>query len=165
MTEGWLPLAIALGFVVGLVVERLLLRWRWDPYFRVGLVLMPEPLPIPRAPEGRGSTQTVEWEVVAADRVRFWAAPGSRQAPMGLHGTVQLVQTPRGLRLAVRWSPPWSPVLACVWVAGLGVARGDGLVLLPTALVILGVIAYVYRQYALTGAAQMRWQWVSQGED
>ena len=80
---------------------------------------------------------------------------------MGLHGVVCLVPSARGLRLAVRWSPPWSPVLACLWVAGLGVARGDGLLMLPTALVILGVITYVYRSYALTAAAQMRWHWVS----
>ena len=154
-------LAVALAFLVGLVVERALLRWRWTPYFRAGLVLSPPPLPIAVAPEGSGQTRMVHWEVVNPGLVRFWAPPGGREAPMGLHGVVHLVPSPQGLDLDIRWSPPWSPVLACAWLAGLGITRGEGLIMVSVALVIVAVMAVVYRRFAFGAAAQMRWIWVS----
>jgi hypothetical protein len=155
-----LPVFVALGFAVSLLGERLMLRFRVGAYFAAGLSLNPPLAPIPSRPEGSGTTSLVDWEV-SGDRVRFWAAPGARRAPMLLHGAVRLRDTEAGVRLDVRWSPPWSPLLALTWLGGLGVARGDGMLMVPVALVLLVVIAVLYRRFAVRAADELRWAWVS----
>lgn len=164
LDQGSLTLAAvaALFFLGSLVVERQLLRFRLDWYFTAGFPIFPELVPIPRAPEGSGETATVVWEVVEANLVRFWADPAVRKAPSGLHGAIRMSKSPQGVRLAVRWSPPWSPLLAAGWLAGLGLVRGEGLFTVPIAAMIVLAVLFVYRQAAVRAARELRWAWVSQ---
>lgn len=156
-------LIIAAVIVVGgLFVERLLLGIGLRAYFRVGMPLGAELVPVPLAPRGEGRTATVRWKVDAdGGSVRFWSQPGDRTAPMGLHGVVGLVRTPRGIQLPVRWSPPFTPFLALVWFAGLGVFRGQGLITVPIAVLIMAAAILLYRQSALRAAKELRWAFVS----
>lgn len=166
MDDGSIQLAMvaALLFLGGLVVERLVLTWqRPAAYFAVGLSLLDEPVPIPAAPEGEGQTATVAWRA-GADRVLFWAPVGARQAPMGLHGRVDLEPTTRGVHLRVRWAPPWSPLLAAMWLVGLGVARGEAYLTAPIGTIIVVGVLLLYRQVARRAAAELRWAWV-RGDD
>ncbi|MEQ1508645.1 MAG: hypothetical protein ABMB14_40835, partial [Myxococcota bacterium] len=85
--SSWLAAAAAALFLGGLFGEtRVLLRWRADWYFLPGFPIRGKLVPIHHAPEGSGATATVRWEVSAPNLVRFWAEPGSRAAPSGLHG-------------------------------------------------------------------------------
>ncbi|MBT3217547.1 MAG: hypothetical protein HN348_00515 [Proteobacteria bacterium] len=163
MDQGSLTLAVvaAVLFLGGLFVERQLLRWRHNWYFSAGFPVFPELLPIPRAPEGSGETSTVSWEVVDG-LVRFWADPAARKAPSGLHGAIRLILGPKEVRLVVRWSPPWSPLLAAGWLAGLGLVRGEGYFTVPIAAMIVLAVLFVYRQAAVRAARELRWAWVSQ---
>ena len=166
MEGGSLGLALfaAVAFLGGLLVERLLLGVRPALYFDVGVPLLPRLVPIPEAPEGEGQTATVCWEVVG-DLVRFWAPPGKRTAPMGLHGVVQLSRQGSQVVLDVRWAPPWSPLLAAAWFGGLGLSRGEGSLTLPLAAVMIVGILALYRRAALRAAAELRWHWVARDVD
>ncbi len=140
----------------GWFVERFAVpRWRPSPYFRFGFPLGANLVPIPSAPKGEGTTASVGW-VVRDDEVHFWADPGQRTAPGGMHGKVVLIPTRSGVQLAVTWSPPLASVGALVWVAFLGGMRGE----LPVAAAIVTLLAVaiglVYRQAALRAAAELR---------
>ena len=162
-----LALGSALVLIGGMVAERFLLtRFRWTAYFSAGFPLFPELVPIPVAPKGEGETATVRWEVVEGDEdyVRFWADPDQRKAPSGLHGAIRLYRAAGGsVGLAVRWSPPWTLLLAAAWLVILGIARREPQITVPIAVVwVLGVLI-IYRQAALRAAAELRWAFV-QGE-
>jgi hypothetical protein len=164
LTRGGDPVllvVVAVLAVAGLVVERLLLARGWHPYFAFGFPLGEELVPVPLAPEGEGRTASVRW-AVDEDRgvVRFWAGPGDRTAPMGLHGEVALVRGPRGIHLPVRWAPSWTPLLALVWFAGLGLAQGSGHVTVPVGLGLAGLLLVLYRQAAVRAARELRWAFV-----
>jgi hypothetical protein len=166
LAEGSMRLALgsALMLIGGMVLERFLLtRFRWMAYFSAGFPLFPQLVPIPTRPTGRGETATVHWEVVEGreDRIRFWADPDQRRAPSGLHGAVRLYPLSGGRTgLAVRWSPPWTLLLAAGWLVVLGVIRQEPQITVPIALVwVLGVLM-IYRQAALRAAAELRWAFI-----
>jgi hypothetical protein len=165
MSGAHLALVAAVVFLGGMLVERLLLQLRPNAYFTAGFPLTPELVPMQRAPTAlAGQTASIRWER-QDDLVRFWSDPAARTAPMGLHGAVRLWNGPRGVHMVVRWSPPWSPLLAAAWFAGLGIVRHEAVVTLPLAcLLILGIL-YVYRTFALKAAAELRWAWVSGRDD
>ncbi len=151
----------AVLFLGGLLVERILLAMRPRWYFQVGLLLSPPLVSLPYLPEGQGRTATISWEA-EEELARFWSEPGARRAPMGLHGSVRFLRTRRGdWQPEVRWSPPWSPVLAALWLVGLGAARGEAWLTLPIALAMVAGVFVLYRRSALRAAAELRWRWVS----
>jgi hypothetical protein len=92
--------------------------------------------------------------------VHFWADPGERAAPMGLHGVVVLAQGRQGVELEVRWAPPWTPLFAALWLAGLGAARGEGSTTIPIACCIAVGLFVVYFERARRIAAELRWSFV-----
>lgn len=156
---------VAVGVIGGLLLERVALTAGWRVYFRLGMPLGEDLVPIPLAPEGKGKTASVRWAVdEEAGFVRFWAQPGARSAPMGLRGVLGLVRSARGIHLPVRWSPPFTPFLALLWFAALGFARGQGLITIPIAGLIMAALIVVYRQAALRAARELRWAFVS-GEE
>lgn len=157
---------VACVAVAGLLVERAFLSGRWNTYFLLGFPVVPELVPISELPQGGGETASVRWVVdPEAGVVRFWAQPGSRGAPMGLHGAVTPVRGPGGrVALPVRWAPPWTPFLALLWFGALGVARGQGLLTAPVAVILIVVLALVYRRAAATAAGELRWAFVQAGE-
>ncbi|MFK7928421.1 MAG: hypothetical protein AB8H79_09530 [Myxococcota bacterium] len=167
LTGGDLPLmlTVAVMVVVGLILERVLLRAGWAPYFRVGMPLGEQLLPIPHPPTGSGKTASVRFAThTDGHEVLFWANPGDRSAPMGLHGVVGLVRGANGVHLPVRWCPPFTPFFALIWFGGLGASRGQGFVTIPIAILLMGVLIVVYRQSAVRAARELRWRFVS-GED
>jgi hypothetical protein len=161
--DGSLPLAlgVALAFVVGLLLEtRVLLRWRRDLYFLASFPIARRLVPIPHPPRRAGRTATVRWELSAPHMVRYWADPADRTALSGLHGVVILGMGRQGVELDVRWAPPWSPVIAAVWLAALGVVRGEGAMTVPIAAGILVALLVVYGERAHRVAAELRWSFV-----
>lgn len=161
-----LALGVALAFLGGMVLEtRVLLRWRRDWYFLPGFPVLPRLVPILKPPEGQGRTASVRWEVSAPNVVRWWADPSERKAPRGLHGVVVLAQGRRGIELDVRWAPPWTPFLAALWLALLGVLRGEAQLTVPIALAVAFAVAVVYADRARRVAAELRWSFVNRGSD
>ena len=164
MEPGNIELALfaAVAFLGGLVLEtRVLLRWRTDWYFAVSLPLGADLVPIPEAPAGEGRTRSVRWEVSRPGLVRFWASPDERRAPSGLHGVVQLMPAVGGgYGLSVRWAPPFVPLLAALWLAFLGAARGEAAVTVPIALMITAAILVVYGDRARRIAQELRYAFV-----
>lgn len=157
-----LLLVVAAVAVGGFLVERLFLVRGWAPYFRLGMPLGEELLPIPTAPTEGGRTATVRYAVdTETQEVRFWARPGDRAAPMGLHGVIGLVRGPRGIHLPVRWSPPFTPFAALIWFAGLGAVRGVGHLTIPVAVVLMAILLVMYRQAAVRAARELRWSFVA----
>jgi hypothetical protein len=151
----------------GLLLERILLTWPWLPYYRLSFPLGRALLPVPEAPKGEGQTPSVRWAIAdAGDRrvVRFWAEPGSRRAPMGLHGLVHMRRMRGQVALDVAWAPPWSPVFAALWLLFLGLFRGDGWVTVPVGSMMVLGIAVLYWRSAMLAARELRWAFV-QGLD
>jgi hypothetical protein len=157
MTTGiGLAVFAAVAFLGGLALERRLLGVRPRGYFAVGFPIVPPLVPLPQLPERTsGRTETVRWER-HDDTVLFWADPDDRTAPVGLHGVVLLDRTVRDVHLTVRWSPPWSPLLAAVWLMGLGAVRGEPWLTVPVGLVMIVGIWFVYRSFAMRAAAEVR---------
>lgn len=167
MEDPPLQLAVltALALIGGIVLERLLLtRWRWTPYFTAGLPVLPRPVSIPSAPRGQGKTASVRWEV-AGDLVRFWADPADRTAPSGLHGAIRLHERAGRVDLAARWSPPWTYLLAAVWLVVLGAARGELVLTLPIATLLVVGIFVAYRHFALRAVKELRWAFLNPTDD
>ena len=167
MEPGSLGLAILVASLLlgGLWVEtRVLLRRRADWYFLPGFPIGGRLVPIPKPPEGSGRTATVVWEVSAPNLVRFWVDPADRTSPTGLHGVVILAQGRRGIELEVRWAPPWSPILAALWLASLGVARGEGALTVPIAAVMTVGMIVLYGERARRAAAELRWAFLAGSE-
>lgn len=157
----WMPALVAAAAVGGLLAERALVAWGQPTYFRLVLPLGQALVPIPAPPRGDGRTASVRYAVdEPRGWVRFWAQPGDRTAPLGLHGVVLLTPTTRGVALEVRWAPPWTVAAALLWFAGLGVARGQGLVTVPVALGLLGIGFVLYRDAAARAARELRWAFV-----
>lgn len=165
--EGSLTLALAsaLLFLGGLVLEtRVLLRWRMNWYFLPGVPLGIRPVPIASPPNGDGRTASVRWEVTSPTMVRFWADPNERVTPSGFHGVVVLTPTRKGVELDVRWAPPWTPLFAAIWLAGLGIARDEASLTVPIAVMLVLGVFVLYGSRARPIAAELRWAFV-RGED
>ncbi len=64
----------------------------------------------------------------------------------------------------VCWAPPWSPLLAALWLAGIGAVRGEAWLTVPIAAVMVLGVVLLYRQVALRVAAELRWGWVSDSD-
>ena len=155
-----LALVALVLFGGGVLLERILLQMKWKPYFQAGFPLFPELVPLPRLPTPEsGATATVRWEREGGF-VRFWVDAGARSGPAGLHGSVVLWHGPGGVHLGLRWSPPWTPLMAGAWLIGLGMARGERIAI-PIGLAIIAGILWVYRSFAIRAAAELRWHWVS----
>ena len=158
----WLTLGSVAALVGAAFVERALIKAgaRW--YFQAGFPL-DQLVPLPRPPTAEeGRTATVRW-ARRDDVVLFWVEPGERGGPMGLHGAVRLMRR-RGIEMVVTWSPPWTPLLAAVWLAALGAVRHEW-VTTPIACVLVLVVLFTYRQAAMRAAAELRWAFVSGEED
>ncbi len=148
----------------GLLLERILLTRGWMPYYRIGFPLGRAPLPVANPPTGDGKTASVCWIVDASGPhhvVRYWAEPGSRRAPMGLHGLVHLRRARGQVALDVTWAPPWSPVFAALWLVFLGLFRGDGWVTVPVGSMMVLGIAVLYWRSAVLAARELRWAFVN----
>lgn len=154
---------VVLGLMV--VFERgVVPRWQPSWYFRLGLPLGATLVDLPHAPAEEGRTHAVDWRA-DAQSVWFWARPGRRGAPVGLHGWIRLV--PRGdgrVGMEIRWSPPWIGVLACFWLAGIGVAQDDARFAGPLSMVLLAAIFLIYRQAAVRLAAELRYSLIKDRE-
>jgi len=151
--------------IVGLLAERALitLRVRW--YYLLGLPLGERLVPVPLPPEGQGRTASVRYAVTeGVDEAFFWAQPGDRTAPLGLHGFIALVPGRRGVALEVRWAPPWTLLLALLWFGGLGVVRGQGGLTIVVATLLIAVVGVLYRQAAVRAARELRWRFVQRDE-
>lgn len=163
--------AVAAFAVLGIggvaLAERVFLGiWRWNAYFVIGMPLYPRLVPIFMKPEGEGATASVRWEVDEGELIaRFWADPAQRTAPRGLHGVVRFLPRRDGqIELDVTWSPPWMPFVAMAWLAGIGLARGDGMLSVPLAVLLSGVLYSLYYQTARRAARELRWAWTGSDE-
>ena len=163
-TNGFGVAMLAAGLMFGgLAVERAMLVRLWGPYYALGFPLGRLLLPIPMAPQGSGSTAMVRWEV-REEGVLFWADPGSRSAPMGLHGLIRLRRRGGSVVLEVFWAPPWALIFAAIWLICLGLLRGEGWLTVPVGSSMVLGIAVLYWRSALTAARELRWAFVK-GED
>ncbi len=160
---GFAILVIALS---GLA-ERGWLALRWQPYFAAGFPLRREPLALARIPhEATGEASGLRWEKVPGhDAARWWADPQQRRFLSGLHGIVWFGPSKRSVELAVRWSPPWTPLLAMVWLAGVGAADGQAWLSGPLAAVLSMVLMILYQREASRAAAILRYAWAREGAD
>ncbi|MEQ1507767.1 MAG: hypothetical protein ABMB14_36400, partial [Myxococcota bacterium] len=70
----------------------------------------------------------------------------------------------RGIELDVRWSPPWTPMLALLWFAVLGIARGEGLLTVSIAVGMALAVWWLYAERAQRAAAELRWAFVRGSE-
>jgi hypothetical protein len=148
------------------VAERVWVALRWQPYFAAGIPLAEDPLPIARKPtESAGAVAGVRWErVPGREAARWWADPERRIFPGGLHGIVYFGASGRGIQLVVRWSPPWTPIVAFLWLAGVGAADGQGWMTVPLAVLLTFGLAGLYRREAARAAAALRYGW-ARGDD
>lgn len=158
MSDGELAVAAALVFSASLGLEAAALRWRRTPWFAFGFPLGHELVPLPARPEGEGRTRALRWEVAEGGAiVRWWADPEAGLAPRGLHGLVRMRPEPPGrVHLEVWWAPAWTPLLAAVWLVGVGASRGEGAVVGPLGALWVGVVLYVGWTRALAAAAELR---------
>ena len=143
------------GALIGVVllglmaVEWALLRARLGAYFRLGLPLGAEPLPLDAPPTEAGETPTVRW-TSDGPLARYWSRDAGRP---GLHGEVRLIPQRGRHRLAVRWAPPWSLLVLAGALAFLGPAAA-----LVAIAFVIGVLA-LYQQAAVRAAAELRFHW------
>lgn len=153
-----LTLAVAVVLVGGTLLELLWVRAGFGLYYRLALPLGAEPLPLARMPQQEeGRAGGVRFRRVASDRYRFWADPDRRRAPTLLHGTVELVRLGRGCALKVAWAPPWTPLLASLWLMVLGVMRHEAQVTSPIACAMIFGIVALYLRGARQAAAELRY--------
>ncbi|MBA2322126.1 MAG: hypothetical protein H0V89_13350 [Deltaproteobacteria bacterium] len=95
----------------------------------------------------------------------WWTDPEGRGFPRGLHGIVWFGATGRTVALAVRWSPPWTPLLAMVWLAVVGALDGQGWLTGPLAAVLAVALFTGYQRQAARAAAVLRYGWVREGDE
>lgn len=152
-------LAATAAFLGSWVGERALLWWRPGAYFALCAPLGGELASMPEAPPESGETKSVLWER-RGDRVLFWADGRTRTVPGGLHGVVDLTPTDGSVGLTARWAPPITPLVAALWLAGIGIARGEWFTI-PVALLLVLSISVLYRQAARTVVAELRAAWVA----
>ena len=161
MTDGsaWLSLSAAVLLVGGLALETVFTHWRWTPWFRLGMPLGLEPLPI----DGRSKVDMVHesggicWDMPDSGLVRFWVKRGSRAAPMLLHGSIELTPSGSLMRLRVIWAPPLTYFLSAAWLAILGGLRGEGALTGVIAAVLLAGVLFVYQRSAVVAARAVRY--------
>ena len=144
----------------GLVAERFLMTAgvRW--YYRFGVVLPVELVPLPGVPEGTGRTRLVRWMSMTDGAVRFWAPPGAGSAPMLLHGLVRLAPVAGGMAMVVRFCPPFSLMLAPIWLVGMGIYLGEPQLTIPIALLMISGVSVLYWQFARRAAVELRWSFI-----
>jgi hypothetical protein len=149
---------------VAALAERGWMWLRWTPYFAAGLPLFQDPLPLGRMPEGEaGIVGGLRWERLASgDGARWWADPDQRRFPRGLHGIVWFGKVGRSVALAVRWSPPWTPILAMAWLAFVGAVDGQGWLTGPLAAVLVFALVAAHHRHAERAGALLRYGWAKE---
>lgn len=153
-----LALAVAVLLVGGTLLELLWTRAGFGPYYRLALPLGAELVPLPSAPTlDEGCAGGVRFRRAAPDRFVFWADPERREVPTLLHGVVRLVPAGGRCSLRVAWAPPWTPLLAALWLMGLGIARGEAQVTSPIATVMVFGLVVLYLRGARQAAAALRY--------
>ena len=151
---------ITLGGVGGLIIEWLMLRGGFGPYFRVGVALNVSPLPLDVMPEGGGQTSSVSWQVFEQGLVRFWAEQRLAGSVWGLHGLVHLRRHAGRYHVDIRWFPPWTPFLCLVALIVRGGFTGTIHVLGPVCFGFALMLVAVYHRAAVRAAAELRWAFV-----
>lgn len=147
-------LAALIVLLVAMLGERLAIGSGFAPYFALSLPLPEEPLPLVRVPEAtEGVGPTLGWSRDGLT-VRWWVE--TRGAPRGLHGTARLEPSARGVRVHVRWFPAWPPLVAAVWMAGLGAWRGELPLAGSIALAIVVGVFVLHRPFAARAATELR---------
>ena len=160
MEEGnlGLTLAVAAVLVGGTLLEALWVRGAWQAYFRLSLPLGAEPLPLATVPtRSEGETAGLGFRRVSDGVYLYWADRRRRAAPTLLHGVVDLVPSRKGCQLKLRWAPPWTPLLAAIWLMGLGVARGEAQVTVPIGCAMVFGIVVLYLRGARQAATELRY--------
>lgn len=152
-------LLVAAGTLEAMATTR---RWRW--FFRVGFPLGTSVVPLPHPPKGAGAGGGVGWAPLAdAQRVAFWSDARSGLFPRGVHGVVSLRADRAGrVHLDVTWAPWWTPLVGCGWLSVLGASRGDAWFAVPIAMMLTGVLLFVYHHAALGVVRALRFAWAEQ---
>ncbi len=149
--------ALALVPVLGLLLEAGLIRVGWMPYFSAGFPLSPEPVAIRTVPTEPGRTGSVCWDVPEPGTIRWWSNPDARESLTGLHGVVRCLPQRGKVRLVIRWSPPWSPLLGSAGLLILGVYRELSHVTAPVSVLMTLGLMVLYHQGALRAAGELRY--------
>ena len=153
-----LALAVLAVLVGGTLLELLWVRARWAFYYRAALPLGAELVPLASVPTvAEGRTNALGFRRVADDAYVFWADRDARHLPTLLHGMVQLVPLRSGCALKLTWAPPWTPVIAALWLIALGVVRGEAQVTVPIGSAMVLAMGVLYLRGARLAAAELRW--------
>jgi hypothetical protein len=160
LDEGSIGLTVAVAAVLvgGTLLELLWVRWRFATYFRLAVPLGATLVPLARPPTlEEGSTHSLGFERTDPGTYLFWADRRKRRAPTLLHGVVTLQPEGRRCALTVHWAPPWTPLVAALWLMVLGVVRGEAQVTVPIgALMVFGIVV-LYLQGARQAATELRY--------
>ena len=148
--EGSMRMVVLTGFflVLGFLLERLCVALKWAPYFRVGVSVWGSVRRDVQPPSEAGRNQWLHWQTLKSGEVIFWADARTRRTPAGLHGVWKLVSTTHGEEVRACWAPPWTPVLAAIWLMGLGAMRGDVVMTATIAFALIGTLGAVYGHMA-----------------
>jgi len=161
MNDGslWLSVSAAVLLSGGLGLETLFTHRRWTPWFRLGMPLGLEPLPVANAKKVDEVHESggICWDMPEPDLVRFWVKRGSRAAPLLLHGSFELRPSGSLMRLRVIWAPPLTYFLAAAWLAILGGLRGEGALTGVIAAVLLAGVLFVYQRSAVVATRAVRY--------
>ena len=151
------PWGVAVGglLLAVLALEWALVRARVPLYYRLGLPLALEPIPIDEPPPEEGETPTVSWRL-EGEVVQFGATDGGLP---GLHGVVGLLRERGRIRLLVRWAPPWSLFAVALGLGGLGAIAGHGVASVPLSVALIVAVLLLYQQAAVRAAAELRFHW------
>jgi len=148
--EGSMRLVILTGgfLLLGFLLERLFVAVKWVPYFRCGVPVWGPVRSEVRPPAESGRNDWLHWQNLESGEVIFWADTRTRRTPAGLHGVWKIVPTENGEEVRACWAPPWTPVLAALWLVGLGAMRGDAVMTLTIAAGLIGTLGAVYGHMA-----------------
>jgi hypothetical protein len=162
-----LPALVAIGLLLGFLLESLLLERAATWYYAAGAPLRPELLPhVPakNAPtEGRHAG--IHWKRIGPGMVAFWADRKERRIPTMLHGLAIERDMGAMISLDVRWSPPFTPLLAAVWLMLLGLVRGEGQITVPIGACMLVAITLLYQRGAQQAAEALRFALQQEDDD
>jgi len=160
MTEpgGALALVTAAVLLGALGFERAQIRSVTPWYIGLGVALGQALEPLAAPPVGEGETPMVRWKM-RDGRALWWSDPHRRTALSGLHGAVDFEPTSAGVQLRVRWAPPLTPLLAGLWLAAVGLARGDGAFAVSVGAGLCAVFTWAHWRQAHRVADELRAEW------
>jgi len=153
-----LTLLVLVVLVGGTLLEALWIRAVWLPYFRVALPLGAQLVPLPKPPTvEEGRTAGLGFRRLQPTRYAFWSDRDARSSPTLLHGMVDLVPARQGVALHVTWAPPWTPVVAALWLIVLGIVRGEAQLTVPIGTMMVAGMGILYLKGARSAARELRW--------